>query len=238
MRTVRRRCARTPHADFGAASTFSDDDSNISRVLGTTESRHATLAAHLAVAPRADVPPWKPSFKLASKTRIGAKVRKTYHAPETPYAKLLACAAISAEMKDRLRAVAVQLDPFAAPGRDSIGATPLSRAVRRGRRRTWRFATMATWTASSRVLPRRGNTARSAPLIAASRDPRVIGGLGQIRSSASGPACARGSRPSPIASVEKSSCACRGNYPGSSPMANCAPFSAESESGTARFRFR
>ena len=55
---------------------------------------------------------FQPSFKLASKIRIGAKVRKTYHAPETPYAKLLACAAISTEMKDRLRAVAVQLDPL------------------------------------------------------------------------------------------------------------------------------
>ena len=38
---------------------------------------------------------FQPSFKLASKIRIGAKVRKTYHAPETPYAKLMACVAIS-----------------------------------------------------------------------------------------------------------------------------------------------
>jgi hypothetical protein len=49
---------------------------------------------------------------LASKIRLGAKVRKTYYPPETPYAKLLACAAISEEMKDRLRAVALQLDPL------------------------------------------------------------------------------------------------------------------------------
>jgi hypothetical protein len=55
---------------------------------------------------------FQPSFKLASKTRLGAKVRKTYHAPQTPYAKLLACAAVTDEMKDRLRAVAVQLDPL------------------------------------------------------------------------------------------------------------------------------
>jgi hypothetical protein len=52
------------------------------------------------------------SFKLASKTRLGAKVSKTYHAPETPFAKLLACAAVTDEVKDRLRAVAVQLDPL------------------------------------------------------------------------------------------------------------------------------
>ena len=55
---------------------------------------------------------FQPSFKLASKTRLGAKVRKTYHAPETPYARLLVCAAVTDEMKDRLRAVAVQLDPL------------------------------------------------------------------------------------------------------------------------------
>jgi hypothetical protein len=49
---------------------------------------------------------------LASKTRVGAKVRKTYHAPETPYARLLASAAITDQMKQRLRAVAEQLDPL------------------------------------------------------------------------------------------------------------------------------
>ena len=55
---------------------------------------------------------FQPSFKLASKTRFGAKVRKTYHAPETPYAKLLASDAVADEMKDRLRVVADQLDPL------------------------------------------------------------------------------------------------------------------------------
>jgi len=55
---------------------------------------------------------FQPSFKLASKTRVGAKVRKTYHAPEMPYAKLLGFATVTDEMKDRLRAVAVQLNPL------------------------------------------------------------------------------------------------------------------------------
>ena len=62
--------------------------------------------------PGAPVNFFQPSFKLASKTRVGAKVRKTYHAPETPYAKLLASTAITDEMKQRLRAVAEQLDPL------------------------------------------------------------------------------------------------------------------------------
>jgi len=55
---------------------------------------------------------FQPSFKSASKTRIGTKVRKTYHASETPYAKLLGFAAVTDEMKARLRAVAMQLDPL------------------------------------------------------------------------------------------------------------------------------
>jgi hypothetical protein len=39
-------------------------------------------------------------------------VRKTYHAPETPCAKLLASAAVTDGMKERLRAVAAELDPL------------------------------------------------------------------------------------------------------------------------------
>lgn len=38
--------------------------------------------------------------------------KTTYHAPETPYARLLVSAAVTDGMKDRLRAVAIQLDPL------------------------------------------------------------------------------------------------------------------------------
>ena len=72
----------------------------------------AEALSRLYAASRLFVNFFQPSFKLASKIRIGAKVRKTYHAPETPYAKLLACTAISDEMKERLRTVALQLDPL------------------------------------------------------------------------------------------------------------------------------
>jgi len=72
----------------------------------------AAALSQLYAASRLFVNFFQPSFKLASKTRVGAKVRKTYHAPETPYAKLLASAAITDEMKQRLRAVADQLDPL------------------------------------------------------------------------------------------------------------------------------
>jgi len=72
----------------------------------------AEALSRLYAASRLFVNFFQPSFKLASKTRLGAKVRKTYHAPETPYAKLLASAAVTNEMKERLRAVADQLDPL------------------------------------------------------------------------------------------------------------------------------
>jgi hypothetical protein len=72
----------------------------------------AEALSRLSAASRLFVNVFQPSFTLASKTRVGAKVRKTSHAPETPYAKLLASAAITDEMKQRLRAVADQLDPL------------------------------------------------------------------------------------------------------------------------------
>ena len=49
---------------------------------------------------------------VESKTRLGAKVCKTYHAPETPCAKLLASSGVTEEMKERLLATAAQLDPL------------------------------------------------------------------------------------------------------------------------------
>lgn len=55
---------------------------------------------------------FQPSFKLASKTRIGARVRKYYHPPQTPSARLLAANSISRQVKDRLSEVALQLDPL------------------------------------------------------------------------------------------------------------------------------
>jgi hypothetical protein len=55
---------------------------------------------------------FQPSFKLAQKTRVGAKVSKRYHAPETPCARLLESPAITDPMKDRLRAVLATLDPL------------------------------------------------------------------------------------------------------------------------------
>src|SRR5664279_3607496 len=55
---------------------------------------------------------FQPSFKLAEKERVGARVRKRYHPPETPYVRLLASPSIPEPMKERLRAVMLTLDPL------------------------------------------------------------------------------------------------------------------------------
>jgi hypothetical protein len=52
-----------------------------------------------------------PSFKLAEKKRVGARVSKRYYAPETPCARLLASRAIPKAMNEWLRVVLATLDP-------------------------------------------------------------------------------------------------------------------------------
>jgi hypothetical protein len=54
---------------------------------------------------------FQPSFKLARKTRDGAKVKKTYHPPATPYQRLLADTRTSEEVRRRVTATYVTLDP-------------------------------------------------------------------------------------------------------------------------------
>jgi hypothetical protein len=55
---------------------------------------------------------FQPSFKLRSKTREGAKVKKLYHKPATPCDRLLAHEAVSTAAKEALRAELAPLDPL------------------------------------------------------------------------------------------------------------------------------
>ncbi len=55
---------------------------------------------------------FQPSFKLAEKSRLGPRVSKRYHAPETPCARLLASSEVTDSIKERLRAVLTTLDPL------------------------------------------------------------------------------------------------------------------------------
>jgi hypothetical protein len=54
---------------------------------------------------------YQPSFKLLSKTREGAKIKKRYHKPATPCERLLAHASVSDAAKEALQAERAPLDP-------------------------------------------------------------------------------------------------------------------------------
>src|SRR5260370_20801885 len=54
---------------------------------------------------------FQPSFKLAAKTRDGAKVTKRYHPPATPCERLMADARTSEEVRHRLEVLRPTLDP-------------------------------------------------------------------------------------------------------------------------------
>jgi len=54
---------------------------------------------------------FQPSFKLKSKTRLGAKVSNKYEKPATPYERLLADDRVTSQRKDTLRQMFAVLDP-------------------------------------------------------------------------------------------------------------------------------
>lgn len=53
-----------------------------------------------------------PTFKLKEKVRIGARIKKTYDPPETPYDRLMQSKHLSSYRKDLLKKRYEQLDPF------------------------------------------------------------------------------------------------------------------------------
>lgn len=71
----------------------------------------ATALATLYRSVRLFVNYFQPSFKLAEKVREGAKVRKRYHAPATPYQRLIADKRVSEEIKRDVTEQYGQLDP-------------------------------------------------------------------------------------------------------------------------------
>src|SRR3954468_7867552 len=54
---------------------------------------------------------FQPSFKLATKVRDGALVRKRYHPPATPCQRLIADARTSEEVRRRVQELRAMLDP-------------------------------------------------------------------------------------------------------------------------------
>jgi hypothetical protein len=79
--------------------------------------RHAGVAAgqclaRLYQAMRLFVNYFQPSMKLRTKTRQGAKVKKTYHKPATPCERLLRHASVPETVKEALRSEQSRLDPL------------------------------------------------------------------------------------------------------------------------------
>jgi hypothetical protein len=53
-----------------------------------------------------------PQAKLLRKERIGAKYKRTYDKPKTPYQRILECEAVSEKTKEKLKALYKTLNPF------------------------------------------------------------------------------------------------------------------------------
>ena len=53
-----------------------------------------------------------PTLKLKNKERIGARYRKRYHTPETPYQRVMNCEKVTDNTKSELRTLHQRLNPF------------------------------------------------------------------------------------------------------------------------------
>ncbi len=56
---------------------------------------------------------FQPTMKLKSKERFGSRVQKSYHAPQTPYQRVLACTEVTAADKEKLQRQYQSLNPAA-----------------------------------------------------------------------------------------------------------------------------
>ena len=190
----------------------------------------AEALARLYSAARLFVNVFQPSFKLAEKTRHGGRVRKRYHAPETPCARLLASDAIPVATKDRLRAVLGTVDPLALL--DEIRAVQHHLAPSpRGRRSIRCRNVTPTSTGSCGASRSHGAPARCGRPIGLARDHPDTGAPGRIRSRRAGPGSSSGWRPSRIGPRRSSSTVSAGNSPGCSSPASFGPCSAASATG-------
>jgi hypothetical protein len=86
----------------------------VRRIVGYRRFEGTEAAATLAQlygSARLFVNFFQPSFKLAAKTRDGARIKKTYHPPATPCQRLLADPHTPAAVRRRVQALRATLDP-------------------------------------------------------------------------------------------------------------------------------
>lgn len=84
-------------------------------------------------------------MKLKSKERFGSRVKKSYHAPQTPYQRVLACAEVTAADKKKLQRQYRLLNPAA-----------LKRELDKQRKELFRLATKKRPLKLKRHLNQRG----------------------------------------------------------------------------------
>jgi hypothetical protein len=74
-------------------------------------------------------------MKLIEKTRIGSKVTKKYDKPKTPYQRILTSVTASEEVKEKLKRIYEELNPFELKKRIDRIKSELERAYTRKARK-------------------------------------------------------------------------------------------------------
>ncbi|MEE7462072.1 hypothetical protein MFUR16E_12570 [Methylobacterium fujisawaense] len=103
-----------PYRKNDQAHIEQKNGSAVRRIVGYRRFEGMTAARELArlyATTRLFVNAFQPSFKLMDKEREGARVRKRYYAPATPYDRLVADPRTSSEVRGRVEALRTGLDP-------------------------------------------------------------------------------------------------------------------------------
>jgi hypothetical protein len=106
----------------------------VRRLVGYARFEGLAATAELArlyAAARWHVNVFQASFKLKEKTREGARVRKRYHAPVTPLARVLDHPAVEPAGKAALRAATAELDPVLLLGTIRAAQAALGERINR-----------------------------------------------------------------------------------------------------------
>jgi len=211
-------CTRSrPYHKNDQAWVEQKNGSVVRRLVGYRRLEGLAAAAALArlyTAARLFVNFFQPSFKLASKTRVGAKVSKAYHTPATPYAQRMPWPTVSDATTERVRAVAEQLDPL--------------RLLAEIRSVQHHLVSLAAGQPTHVAPPREGDRDGFLASLATAWQH------GDVRAThRTAPRAARDwrTRNDPCARVWPSVRTCRRSSPANSQMGNGAPSSAESVSG-------
>ena len=148
----------------------------------------AAALAELYASVRLFVNVFQPSFKLAEKERDGAFVRKRYHAPATPYQRLIADPRTTDATRGALEALCIDLDPVR-----------LLRDIRAAQQRLVAISDLG----ASEPLPRDGGKLDGPTLDQFLRGLRVAWKGGEVRPTAKPkPVVKRGRRrPDPLVKV-------------------------------------